>query len=278
MSEKYHWSFGDNPMWKNMVFPNGFSAVESTLPSRPFDPSADWENAYDVVYTGRQDAKQPGKCYYGSLRLGASFSGRDVRLSIKSIRQTSQMFNCERRILSAFCECNRDELVSLKNNAAWSLKGEMVNLLNPQSPPFRNYKYSGTYSDGVISKTTGAGKTFRYRSVDPSMPLVSNWALAAAVQTLPRDREFRFNYFEDLECLQPGEHAIRFYKEFDAEFGGRKVKLFGYAHHGAGIIPSYYWLDESGRLLIARFGLISLVYNPEPMLETLPAKQWKGRA
>ena len=55
MSDVLHWSFDDNVMLRKTVFPEGFSAAESTLPTEAFDPSLDWENSYDLVYSGPQD-------------------------------------------------------------------------------------------------------------------------------------------------------------------------------------------------------------------------------
>ena len=54
MSDVLHWSFDDNAMLRKTVFSKGFSAAESTLPAGAFDPSSDWANSYDLVYSGPQ--------------------------------------------------------------------------------------------------------------------------------------------------------------------------------------------------------------------------------
>ncbi len=38
---------------------------------------------------------------------------------------------------------------------------------------------------------------------------------------------------------------------------------------GSGIIPQFYWIDDSGRLLIARLALGMLVYNAAPRLDQI---------
>lgn len=276
MSDVYHWSFDDNVMLRNTIFPKGFSAAESTLPTGPFDPASDWENSYDLVYSGPQDFTEPYKYIYGSLRLGAAFSDGTVRLTVNSVRQTGQNFKHEREFLTTAFDCNRDELFSLKDPSSWTLKAETRNIQSASAAPYRNYFQKGSLSKSRIYKKGMAGSSFLYRTTEGA-PVVSNWSLLAAVQTMPRERRFAFSYFEDLERLFPG-HSIAFLEDFEAEFGGRRVMLHGYTHKGTGIIPSYYWVDDSGRLLIARFGLSMLVYNANPTIDSQPSKGWKGGA
>lgn len=128
MREHYHWSFNDNPMLRDTIFPKGFSAPESTLPTEDFDPSTNWENAYDLVYSGLQGFTEPGKYIYGSLRLGAQVSADSVRLKVNSIRQTFESFQRERIFLTTELICNRDDLFSLKDPSDWTLKTETRNI------------------------------------------------------------------------------------------------------------------------------------------------------
>lgn len=274
MSDVLHWSFDDNVMLRNTIFPSGFSAVQSTLPDGAFDPSADWENSYDLVYSGPQDFTEPNKYIYGSLRLGAEISGDAVRLSVNSVRQTGQNFPMERTFLSTAFDCNRNELFSLKDPSSWKVEAETRNVQTASAAPYRNCFQKGSLNKKRIYKKGSAGSSFLYRRIE-SGPVVSNWSLLAAVQTMPRDRRFSFSYLEDLERFSPG-HSVAFFEDFEATFGDRKVMLHGYTHKGPGIIPSYYWVDGSGRLLIARFGLAMLVYNANPEIDSQPSRIWKG--
>ncbi len=276
MSDVLHWSFDDNAMLRETIFSKGFSSAESTLPSGAFDPSADWKNSYDLVYSGPQGFTEPNKVVYGALRLGATFAGDRVRLTVSSVRQTGQHFSKEREFLTTAFDCNRDALFSLRAPSSWKLEAETRNVQSAQAAPFRNYRLKGSFKDGKLWKKGKVGQAYLYRE-SKGEPVVANWALLAAVQSMPRDRRFAFSYFEDLERFSAG-HSIAFLEEFEAQFGGRKVMLQGYSHKGPGIIPSYYWVDDSGRLLIARFGLSMLVYNPNPVIDSQPAKAWKGGA
>ncbi|MBT3381271.1 MAG: hypothetical protein HN742_06770 [Lentisphaerae bacterium] len=273
MGEKYHWSFNDNVMLRNTIFPQGFSAPESTLPTAAFDASSDWESSYDLVYCGPQDFTEPNKVAYGSLTLGATFSGDRVRLTVNSIRQTGQHFRKEREFLTTAFDCNRDALWSLKDPSSWQLAAETRNVQSAPAAPSRNYTLKGSLKNGKLWKKGKTGRAYVYRQLEMGVPVVASWALLAAVQSMPRDRRFPFSYFEDLERFSAG-HSIAFLEEFEAEFGGRKVMIHGYTHKGPGIIPSYYWVDDSGRLLIARFGLSMLVYNAKPLIDSQPAKAW----
>ena len=263
-------------MLRNTIFPNGFSAANSTLPTGPFDPSSEWENSYDLIYSGPQDFTEPSKYVYGSLRLGAKFSAEAVRLTVKSVRQTGQNFKNEREFITTSFDCNRDELFSLKDPSSWKVEAQTRNVQSAAAAPYRNCFQKGLLNKNRIYKKGAAGSSFLYRQTK-RVPVVSNWALLAAVQSMPRDQRFSFSYFEDLERFFAG-HSIAFLETFQAQFGGRKVMLHGLTHKGPGIIPSYYWVDDSGRLLIARFGLSMLVYNANPMIDSESSKVWKGGA
>ncbi len=276
MSYVLHWSFDDNVMLRNTIFPKGFSAAESTLPTEVFDPLSDWENSYDLVYSGPQDFTEPNKYIYGSLRLGAKFSGDGVRLTVSSVRQMGQNFPKEREFLSTAFDCNRDELFSLKDPSSWKIEAETRNVQTAPAAPYRTYFQKGSLNKSRIYKKGASGGSYLYREAE-SGPIACNWGLLAAVQSMPRDRRFSFSYLEDLERFSAG-HSIAFLEDFEASFGGRKVMLHGYAHKGPGIIPSYYWVDDSGRLLIARFGLSMLVYNANPEIDSVPSRIWKGGA
>ena len=268
MSEQRHWSFNDASMLRNKIFPEGFAAPESTLPSGPFHPLADWENRYDLVYCGSQDFDKNEYTYYGSLHLKATFAGDSVSFAVKSIRQTGQDFRQERQHLSASFVAGRDALFSLKPDQEWSLDMARTNRRDTATAPYSRLQERGRLKNGFIEKTDASGRWFRYAE-GGSGPVVSNWALLAAVQSLPRNGGgTAFGCLQDLERFYPA-HRIRFYKTIEAQFGQNKRTLHGYVQVGSGIIPQFYWIDDSGRLLIARLALGMLVYNAAPRLDQI---------
>ena len=193
---------------------------------------------------------------------------------VNSVRQMGQSFPKEREFLTTAFDCNRDELFSLKDPSSWKLEAETRNVQSAPVAPYRNYFQKGSLNKNRIYKKGSAGSSFLYRETKGE-PVVNNWGLLAAVQTMPRDRRLSFSWFEDLERFSAG-HSIAFFEDFEAQFGDRKVMLHGYTHKGPGIIPSYYWVDDSGRLLIARFGLSMLVYNQNPLIDSQFSKVWNG--
>jgi hypothetical protein len=265
MRDKFHWSFSGGSIFKK-IFREGFSADESSLPQGDFDPGADWENSYDVVYVGPQSFTKDAHVYFGSLRVGAEFKIDRVNHNVSGIRQLNQDFNCERQHLQAECVCKRDELFSLKEGSVWRVENHLKNQRDPATLPYGRIDETGRLKPGRIEKTNAAGKWYNYRTIDAKVPVVSDWAMMAAVGSLRRNREYKFGYFPQLERFNAG-HKICFVETFQARFGDRDIRLHGYAQTGPGITPSFYWVDDHGRLLIARFAVSAIVYNPKPLVE-----------
>ncbi|QHI68843.1 hypothetical protein [Tichowtungia aerotolerans] len=266
MKNKFHWSFGDSSILSGKVFQEGFSSVNSTLPQETFAPSSDWETSFDVVYTGQQNFTKDDQVYYGSLRMKVGVEKDRVRLAVSGIRQLEQNYKRERQHLLVETECRRDALCSLDPDREWTLHLCLRNQLDPLTRPYAEMNETGRLRDGRIEKKDAAGNWYTYRETVSGLPVVSNWALIAAIQSFPKDKEFTFGYFPQMESFADG-HSIRFLETFQASFGGREITLHGYVQKGPGITPVFYWSDDSGRVLIARYALSALVYNPQPRLE-----------
>ncbi len=273
MPDKRHWSFDDALMLREKVFPEGFAHAQTTLPSGPFNPSADYETSYDFVYCANKPIfNTDERCYYGSLRFKTEFKSDAVGFSVKSIRQTAQDFRKERQHLQAEFTTNRDELFSLKPGSEWTLstKRGKTPVMDPTTAQYVGYAEKGRLRNGAIEKTNATGQGFRFAETG-SLPVTTNWSLIAAVQLLARDRQFEFGCFQELERFFPG-HQIKFYKTIEAQFGANTVALHGYVQKGPGILPQFYWVDDAGRLLIARFAMGMLVYNANPRIEKIAAE------
>ena len=92
----------------------------------------------------------------------------------------------------------------------------------------------------------------------------SNWSLFDAVQRLGGKpiEPIEFDMIEDLDLLKPAQR-LTYWGTVEVELGGRPVKLTGYRQIGRGILPYHYWLDESGRLILAHGGLRGFIFNPQ---------------
>lgn len=266
--DNIHWSCRDNTLLKN-IFPQGFAApVATTLPQGDFDPFADWENSYDLAFAGPYNLSSDDRIYYGSLRIKTKFRNEACTLSIDGIRQLQQDFNFERQYTNVNCTCVKNNLFALAQNTPWHIRNTLKNQRDKNCLPFKVFNETGRLANGRIENKDASGKWHCYKDFDHSNPVVSNWSLLAAVQLLSCKGESEFGYFPELARFHPG-HKIRFLENCDAVFNGTKVELKIFVQIGPGVTPIFYWVSEQGRLLIARYALSILVYNPKPRLEII---------
>ncbi len=267
MSDILHWSFGDNPILKEKVFVKGFSAAESTLPSSGFVPDGEWENSYDLVYTGPQLFTKDDYVYYGSLRISRCTVGDDVVMKVSEINQMEQDFRSARQHIVSECTCRNEPLLPLAQEVDWNINIRTKNQHDPLTKAYSEINETGRLKGGIIQKKDGGGKWYDYKKTDGDLPVVSNWSLLASVGGISGGNPLEFGYFSKLEKFSLG-HKVRFLETFKADFGGREVVLNGYVHTGPSITPYFYWVDQNGRLLIARFALSALIFNKKPRIES----------
>lgn len=97
VKDDLHWSFGSTKTMVEKVFPEGFSADNSTLPNKTFKPENNFKNSYDLVYTGNQPFSEDHKVYYGYVTLEVSRRDESVDIKVDSVRQLNQNFQTERQ-------------------------------------------------------------------------------------------------------------------------------------------------------------------------------------
>jgi len=168
-------------MLTDTIFPMGFSAPQSTLPTGPFNSKQNWENRYDVIYSGPQGFTDMGKVVYGSLHLKADFNPEGVRMEIESVRQTGQNFAHERAFTKTGYTCQRDDLFSLKPESHWMVKTELKNIKKPEAAPYNQYQFKGSFNKNRIYKKGTQGKSYVYRATSPDVSVVPNWSLLDSI-------------------------------------------------------------------------------------------------
>ncbi len=199
--------------------------------------------------------------------------GSDLALGVQSVRQMGQNFSHERSYLKTELLCEKNDLFSIKSGSSWKVQTELRNVKTKAVAPFRNHITRGSYRGGRLWRRQGASKPYIYKSIDQGQALVSNWSILAAVQSMALGANYTFQYFEDME-RHFNDHSVGFMETFKASFSGHQRTLHGFYHRGRGLIPTFYWLSEDGRLLMARYGLTMLVYNANPILEQQPSTTW----
>jgi len=263
-----HWSFGSTRTMIEKVFPEGFSAEQSTLPDEMFLPDGSFRNSYDLVYTGNQDFTVDNKVYYGYLILDVSRKDGAVEILVESVRQLNQNFNTERQHTTTLLKCKDETLFPLSEGYEWKIVKTLNNIKDVKAEPFQRFEESGRYTGQVIEKQDAKGDWYTYKELDPLLPLICDWSILAGCHTLGPDTDLEFAYIQQLERYSY-RHQIRFMENFEARFGMHEVAMRGFGQRGYGITPAYYWADEHGRLLIANYSLYALVYNPAPKLKTI---------
>ncbi len=106
---------------------------------------------------------------------------------------------------------------------------------------------------------------------EPTAAAPSNWSVFDVVQRLPgrEAQTLKFALLEEMDLLKPGQRRA-FREEKQVELGGRRVRLRGYHQIGRGVLPWLYWVDESGRLLLAYSGVRAFLYDAQ-------AEQWTNQ-
>ena len=113
------------------------------MPSDKFDPNADWENRYDVVYLGPEGFKDLAKIFYGSLCVRVKQSASERQVHVTSVRQMGQNFAHERAITKTHYRCNTDAIWSL-HPGSWEVRTQLQNVKKVEAAPFRNYRFKGS--------------------------------------------------------------------------------------------------------------------------------------
>jgi hypothetical protein len=268
VKDNLHWSFGSTKTMVDKVFPEGFSADNSTLPNNAFKPENSFKNSYDLVYTGNQPFSEDNKVYYGYLTLEVTLKEESVEIKVDSVRQLNQNFQTERQQAKVQFKCSNTPLFPLMEGFEWKITKTLHNQKDKKTLPFRLFEEAGRYNGNRIEKKDHNGLWYTYKEIDSKLPLVADWAILAGCHALETDKNYEFAYLQQLERYSY-LHNILFVENFDARFGKHKVALKGFMQEGYGITPIYYWLDEHGRLLIANYSLYALVYNPSPRLKEI---------
>lgn len=219
-------------------------------PEGPFDPEGEWEHAY-VVYpiyahldvTGQAwSEKQKGLL---GLKRQPSRGGKEVRLEVVSEVTFLDWLPTRTQRTAANITCSADALAT---PISWELESVALAAEDASPVPLSEMHESGALNNGTVELAFEGG--CRTLEVGPSV--TSNWSLFDALQRLPRSAapDAEFDVLEDLRLRREKQ---RLFSEgaTTVETAAGPLRLYGLRQLGAGISPTYYWLDEQGRLLLA---------------------------
>jgi hypothetical protein len=223
-------------------------------PGESFDPRGEWENRYTFYALVHNNRKNP---VYG-IPAG-SLSARRARKSGRWLLEI-------------------DYRKLMKSGRAHRISGEIAFSENALATPVRWTMAAGFAApDGSEAvwprleygmRTRGrrieltAGPARRSIALPPAW--ASAWSLLDAVQRLPRrpGEPLRFTFFDRNAVAKPN-HLLRYREAAEVPLGGRTVRLHGFEHLGDGFVPSVYWVDDSGRLVLFNHSIQGYVLEPE---------------
>ncbi|MCZ6635570.1 MAG: hypothetical protein O7G87_19390, partial [bacterium] len=90
--------------------------------------------------------------------------------------------------------------------------------------------------------------------VEGSDPVTCNWALFDVIPTLADElrstgEQASLTVLEDLEKIRP-DSRIGFLEDWTLPLDGGALELSGFFVYGEGALPSYWWLDREGRVIV----------------------------
>lgn len=245
-----------------------------TPPTGPFDPSGSWRHGYHMLMSVGKVTRQ------GMLIVERTpLADGTARLQVECTKRASG--GTQRYVARLLCGAN-----ALSGPISWELETYLLDTEGKAIADSR-LEETGRAVDGGLEVSTG-GKTRRL--VIPGA-FTLHWSLLDAVQRLPGDdgAPLSFTLIDRLNCQAKPGHILAFAEEATIELGGRPVwdeqkqeleagtlyrpvqrrlgavatNLRCYEQTGTGILPTFYWVDERGELLVVSSGLIAYIHAGE---------------
>lgn len=212
------------------------------VPAQPFDPAGDWANSYGIYLTGGA-----AKCA-GTLRI------KRRNAADKSV------------LLTADFEIEQGDKILQRSHVEIRCANDQ--LATPEEWRYEGGTFRATGEPVLHTAIKGAarlsGKKLRFeatganREVVVEEPLTLNRCLFDAVQRLPRKAfdPVEFAVVDDLDQIRPRQR-LNYREAFQTSAG----VLHAYNQLGWGILPTTWWVNEQGRLLIATGGVMAYVLD-----------------
>ena len=237
--ERLHWSIDHDTGLQRPYFGNALRAVlEGWAPGTVRDGTV---RRYDVLPNYAAGWHQAWLDGGGELRIGSAEIVRspDASGGVR-YRVTHGNATSGEQVTLDF-RTTGDPLPRL--TGAWS-----VTTTNDAGDGYREIEVAGATAVDAGQRVVSLrinGIELRTGELDAAVPLTSWWALFDGLPSIVAgaDEAAPFAVLEDLEKVRT-PCTVRALADGPIEVAGHRLR--GYCQHGAGMLPSYWWLDERG--------------------------------
>jgi hypothetical protein len=221
-------------------------------PAGPFDPTDNWTHCYGVYTTASRASR------VGRLKLTRHKNPSTGRVRFV-ITIDKNHVNGEQHI-RATVVANDDQLATPINNSmeAWvdDAKRQPIERTRVEKQAQFTTDASGLSVMYLTDELGSTSETF-------DGPAVLGWLLFDAVQRLQGAEQKRidFTLIDHFDQVKP-EQRLTYRGQFDVPVRNRNVSFTAYDQIGRGILPTVWWVGESGRLLAVVSGIEAYLLEP----------------
>lgn len=230
--------------------------VMTSLPDASgFDPNGEWSHTYLVWTNHGYDA---GNIDAGYLTISRR-PGDDGSIILDVVTEIALLDGIGGHTTASIV-CNADEIASPES---WTLDSTFTGPGGEDLPDQNTHQEATVSSEGI---TVRIGDLSSTTSVEG--PVTGDWCLFDAVQRLPMDESARVscNVLERMLTLKRDQSI--WYRSGDVETAaGHELRCF--TRSGTATLPTEYWLDEQGRLVLV------VAYNMAYMLSDTAIDTYK---
>lgn len=209
-----------------------------TLEAPDFDPRGAYVHTYDICTILNDNMFAPE----GEITI-ERIPREDGHFTLKMLCDRRTIHNPHSYIVEATLDCLDD---SLSTPVKWECKSKIA--LSPEEEPYLSSEQhkSGTFRDGEVIITSSGDQV--KRTAIPG-DYTGKWCLLDAVQRMPGAdlSPLHFALIDEFDEVHQ-DQTLSFGEAARIEMTGGPRDFHVYKHLGKGVIPTVFWVAQSGRL------------------------------
>jgi hypothetical protein len=246
-----------------------YGELTTAPPTSDFRPDGQWEQSFRIWMTGGA-----WDSYQGCVTLKRSPAGNDeFRLDVLESLIMPRTRSIHETKATARCRCD-----TLATPVSWRLISRVYDAKTEEEFSEARLEQKGRAdAEQIVIETNGREKT----AAAPAA-WTWNWALFEAVQRKPSAQHCAadFALLDDLDIMKAGQRLFS-RGETAIQFVGLGTPVWRYDQIGQGLLPTRYYIDQAGRLLLAHTELRAYILDARvhrthaQKLKWLAAKEMK---